>query len=79
MFASIANFFRTRHRYRVAFEELSQLSNRDLADIGISRSDIPRLAYEYAHSHPQDPCAPRSRKRHYWKPAATSRPAVVHT
>ena len=79
MFASIANFFRTRHRYRVAFEELSQLSSRDLADIGICRSDIPRLAYEYAHSHPQDPCAPRSRKRHSWKPAATSRPAVVHT
>jgi len=29
--------------------ELSNLSDRELADMGITRSDIPRLAWEHAH------------------------------
>jgi uncharacterized protein YjiS (DUF1127 family) len=28
--------------------ELSNLNDRELADIGITRSDIPRLAWEHA-------------------------------
>jgi uncharacterized protein YjiS (DUF1127 family) len=50
MFASIARFFDAWKRYGAAVEELSQLSNRELADIGITRSDITRLAWEHAHS-----------------------------
>jgi hypothetical protein len=33
----------------VAVNELSHLSDRELADIGISRSDIPRVAWIDAH------------------------------
>ena len=45
MFKSIARRFHTWRRYGAAVNELSHLSDRELADIGISRSDIPRLAW----------------------------------
>ncbi len=48
MFTSIARFFHNWKRYDDAMLELSQLSERELADIGISRCDIPRLAREHA-------------------------------
>ena len=39
-----------RHRvYNQTFRELSQLSGRDLADLGIHRSQIKRIAYEAAY------------------------------
>lgn len=50
MFKSIARRFHAWKRYGAAVEELSRLSDRELADIGISRSDIPRLAWKHAHS-----------------------------
>ena len=48
MLLSIINFFKSWKRYGVAVQELSNLSDRELADIGITRSDIPRLAWEHA-------------------------------
>jgi uncharacterized protein YjiS (DUF1127 family) len=33
------------NRYRRTFRELSNLTNRELADIGIARCDIPNVAY----------------------------------
>jgi uncharacterized protein YjiS (DUF1127 family) len=33
-------------RYNRSLRELSRLDDRELADIGISRGDIPRLAWE---------------------------------
>jgi uncharacterized protein YjiS (DUF1127 family) len=36
-----------RNRYRRTVIELSNLTNRDLADIGVSRCDIPRIAAGY--------------------------------
>jgi uncharacterized protein YjiS (DUF1127 family) len=45
MFRSISRRFQTWRRYGAAMNELSHLSDRDLADIGISRSDIQRLAW----------------------------------
>ncbi len=45
MFKSIARRFHAWRRYDTAVNELSHLSDRELADIGISRSDIPRLAW----------------------------------
>jgi len=36
--------FRNWRRYRETVNELSRLSNRELNDLGISRSDIPYVA-----------------------------------
>lgn len=38
-----------RRVYRVTFHELSVLSDRDLRDLGIPRSNIKRLAMEAAY------------------------------
>jgi len=38
--------FRQWRRYNQSLRELSQLGDRELADIGISRSDIHRVAWE---------------------------------
>jgi uncharacterized protein YjiS (DUF1127 family) len=46
MLSSIVRFYNTWKRYGVAMDELSHLSDRELADIGITRSDIPRIAWE---------------------------------
>jgi uncharacterized protein YjiS (DUF1127 family) len=40
--------FRRWSMYRQASRELSSLSGRELADMGISRSDIPRIARQAA-------------------------------
>lgn len=36
--------FRNWRRYRLTVNELSRLSNRELNDLGINRSDIPFVA-----------------------------------
>lgn len=48
MFASIVRFVRAWRRYNQSMRELSRLGDRELADIGISRSDIPRVAWGYS-------------------------------
>jgi len=48
MLLSVINFFKSWKRYGVAVDELSHLSDRELADIGITRGDIPRIAWEQA-------------------------------
>ncbi len=50
MLLSIVRFLQGWKRYGQAVQELANLSDRELADIGITRSDIPRLAWEHAHS-----------------------------
>ncbi|MGH6683127.1 MAG: DUF1127 domain-containing protein [Pseudolabrys sp.] len=45
MFASIVRFIRDWKRYNSSVRELSRLGDRDLADIGISRSDIQRVSW----------------------------------
>jgi uncharacterized protein YjiS (DUF1127 family) len=35
-------------RYNASMRELSMLGDRELADIGITRLDIPRIAWEHA-------------------------------
>jgi uncharacterized protein YjiS (DUF1127 family) len=42
--AAKANIVATR--FRRSLTELNALSNRDLLDIGISRADIPQIAFE---------------------------------
>ncbi|HEY1361153.1 MAG TPA: DUF1127 domain-containing protein [Xanthobacteraceae bacterium] len=48
MLVAIVNFIRAWKRYNANLRELSQLGDRELADIGISRSDIPRVAWDNA-------------------------------
>ena len=37
-------------RYNESVRELARLNERELADIGISRSDITRVAWDNAHT-----------------------------
>ena len=46
MLVAILNFLRSWRRYNASLRELSQLGDRELADIGITRSDIPRIAWD---------------------------------
>jgi uncharacterized protein YjiS (DUF1127 family) len=49
MTLSILRFLRSWRRYNASLRELSHLDDRALADIGISRSDIPRVAWNSAN------------------------------
>jgi uncharacterized protein YjiS (DUF1127 family) len=49
MFASIVRIIRQWNRYNRSLSELSRLGDRELADIGISRSEIPRVAWTATH------------------------------
>jgi uncharacterized protein YjiS (DUF1127 family) len=50
LFSSIVRLFRVWHRYNESFRELSRLGDRELADIGITRADIHRIAWDAARS-----------------------------
>ena len=49
MFATIVRFIREWKKYNRSLSELSRLGDRELADIGISRSDIHRVAWTASH------------------------------
>jgi uncharacterized protein YjiS (DUF1127 family) len=46
MFSAIIGFVRAWKRYNATLRQLNRLGDRELADIGISRSDIPRVAWD---------------------------------
>jgi uncharacterized protein YjiS (DUF1127 family) len=47
MFLShLIGIYRQWRRYNQSLRELNRLGDRELADIGISRGDIPRVAWE---------------------------------
>jgi len=48
MFAALVRMIREWKRYNRSVAELSRLGDRELADIGISRSDIQRVAWSAA-------------------------------
>lgn len=48
LLAQLIRFLRQWRNYNESLRELASLDDRQLADIGISRSDIPRVAWEYA-------------------------------
>ena len=50
MFTSIARLYQTLRRHETVRRELSHLTDRELADIGITRSDIERIASGEARS-----------------------------
>ena len=49
MLVSILSFLQSWRRYNASLNELNQLGDRELADIGITRSDIPRVAWDSAN------------------------------
>ena len=49
MFTSLVRMIRAWKRYNQSVAELNTLGDRELADIGISRSDIQRVAWTAAH------------------------------
>jgi uncharacterized protein YjiS (DUF1127 family) len=50
MFLAIVRFIQSWKDYNSTLRELNALSDRELADIGVSRSDIPRVAWNTATS-----------------------------
>ena len=48
MIVALINVLQAWRRYNNSLRELYQLGDRELADIGISRSDIPRVAWDSA-------------------------------
>jgi uncharacterized protein YjiS (DUF1127 family) len=42
--------YRNWRRYRDTVSELSRLSNRELTDLGITRSDIQRIARDHVRA-----------------------------
>ena len=50
MFTTLKSRYSRWQRYSRTVKELENLTNRDLADLGISRFDIPRLARESVRS-----------------------------
>jgi uncharacterized protein YjiS (DUF1127 family) len=46
MLKKLLNMFNERRRYSETVKQLSNLTDRDLEDLGISRCDIPRVARE---------------------------------
>ena len=50
MLASIARLYQAWKRHESVKRELSHLTDRELADIGITRSDIDRIASQEPHA-----------------------------
>ena len=50
MFLAILRFLQSWKRYNTSLNELSRLNDRELADIGISRADIPRVALDSSNT-----------------------------
>ena len=46
MFVALIRFLQSWKRYNKSLSELSRLGDRELADIGITRGDIPRVAWD---------------------------------
>jgi len=50
MFSSLVRLLQSWREYGAAIRELSALNDRELADLGISRSDIDWIARQHAHN-----------------------------
>lgn len=47
MFTSFIRYVQAWRQYGEAVRELSSLNDRELADLGITRADIPRVARDH--------------------------------
>ena len=50
MLISLIRYLQAWKQYGIAVRELSSLDDRSLADLGITRSDIPHVAWEHARN-----------------------------
>jgi uncharacterized protein YjiS (DUF1127 family) len=50
LLSHLLRLFRAWRRYDASVPELYSLGDRELADIGITRSDIPRIAWDNART-----------------------------
>jgi uncharacterized protein YjiS (DUF1127 family) len=50
LLSHLLRLFRAWRRYDASVQELYSLGDRELADIGITRSDIPRIAWDNART-----------------------------
>jgi uncharacterized protein YjiS (DUF1127 family) len=50
MFTSLLRYLHAWRSYGLAIRELSYLNDQELADLGITRADIPRVAWESARN-----------------------------
>ena len=50
LFSNLVRMVRAWRNYDKSLRELNRLGDRELADIGISRSDIQRIAWENARN-----------------------------
>ncbi len=50
LLSNVLRFLRAWRRYRQGVRELSRLEDRELADIGITRSEIPMVAWTSART-----------------------------
>lgn len=48
MLTAFIRYVQSWREYGAAVRELSSLNDRELADLGITRSDIPHVAFEHA-------------------------------
>ena len=48
LLANLVRLYRRWRRYDASLRELSRLGDRELADIGISRSEITHIAWQHA-------------------------------
>lgn len=51
MLEQLTTAFYQYRNYRKTFKELSRMTDRELADIGITRYDIDTIAREYAYGN----------------------------
>jgi uncharacterized protein YjiS (DUF1127 family) len=77
MLTAIARYFRARKRYDNAVHELSHLTDRELADIGISRGDIPRLAREHSIAEMATPAG--ADRRDHTQAVRSKRKLIAHS
>ena len=47
--SSVQEYLARRAEYKKTVSELQSLSNRELADLGLSRASISSIAYEHAY------------------------------
>lgn len=51
LISTLIRMIRVWHRYNESVRALEALGDRELADIGILRAEIPRIAWDAVHPH----------------------------
>lgn len=52
MLIALLRYLHAWRQYGITVRELSSLSDRELTDLGITRSDIPHIAWEHPRNTP---------------------------